>query len=83
MDVSLVETLTQELRRGTLTLCVLGALKEPLYGYLLQQRLADARTRCIRCCGVWRNRICSRAAGISKNPAPEGIIVSTGWENRR
>jgi len=42
MDVSLVETLTQELRRGTLTLCVLGALKEPLYGYLLQQRLADA-----------------------------------------
>ncbi len=42
MDVSLVEVLTQELRRGTLTLCVLGALKEPLYGYLLQQRLADA-----------------------------------------
>lgn len=42
MEPSLVEGLIQELRRGTLTLCVLGALREPLYGYLLQQRLADA-----------------------------------------
>ncbi len=42
MEPSLVDTLTQELRRGTLTLCVLGALREPLYGYLLQQRLAEA-----------------------------------------
>ncbi len=42
MESSLVESLTQELRRGTLTLCVLGTLNESLYGYLLQQRLADA-----------------------------------------
>lgn len=36
------ENLAQELRRGTLTLCVLGALRQPLYGYLLQQQLAEA-----------------------------------------
>lgn len=42
MESILIESLTQELRRGTLTLCVLGALRQPLYGYLLQQQLADA-----------------------------------------
>ena len=42
MEPVLTENLTQELRRGTLTLCVLGALRTPLYGYLLQQQLAEA-----------------------------------------
>lgn len=42
METDLSVSLTQELRRGTLTLCVLGALRQPLYGYLLQQQLAEA-----------------------------------------
>lgn len=33
--------LNQELRRGTLVLCVLSQLKSPEYGYSLIQRLAD------------------------------------------
>ena len=42
MTPSQTDNLVQELRRGTLTLCVLGALRQPLYGYLLQQRLSEA-----------------------------------------
>jgi DNA-binding PadR family transcriptional regulator len=36
---SLEQNLTSELRRGTLLLMVLGALKEPQYGYSLIQHL--------------------------------------------
>lgn len=34
--------LLQELRRGTIVMCVLSQLDEPRYGYLLVQRLNDA-----------------------------------------
>lgn len=34
--------LSQELRRGTLVMCVLAQLSEPRYGYALVQRLNDA-----------------------------------------
>lgn len=33
--------LTMELRRGTIVLCVLSQLKEPMYGYSLVSVLAD------------------------------------------
>ena len=36
---SLLNTLTTELRRGTLTLAVLSQLRQPQYGYSLVQRL--------------------------------------------
>ncbi|MED3691891.1 PadR family transcriptional regulator [Peribacillus butanolivorans] len=36
---TLLNSLTTELRRGTLTLAVLSQLKEPQYGYSLVQRL--------------------------------------------
>ncbi len=42
MDMQLLDGLLQELRRGTLVICVLGLLAEPLYGYLLQQKLEAA-----------------------------------------
>lgn len=42
MDKQLLDGLLQELRRGTLVICVLGLLTEPLYGYLLQQKLESA-----------------------------------------
>ncbi|MCH9651735.1 MAG: PadR family transcriptional regulator [Deltaproteobacteria bacterium] len=37
---ALDQKLTLELRRGMLTLAVLGALRSPSYGYALKQRLA-------------------------------------------
>ena len=42
METAPTGALTQELRRGTLTLCILGALRQPHYGYLLQQQLGEA-----------------------------------------
>lgn len=36
-----MESLSSELRRGTLVLCVLSQLKERQYGYSLSQRLAE------------------------------------------
>ncbi|MDS9473185.1 PadR family transcriptional regulator [Sporosarcina pasteurii] len=40
--MSLVESFTTELRRGTLTLAVLSQLRVPQYGYSLVQRLEKA-----------------------------------------
>ncbi len=37
-----IDKLTLELRRGVIVLACLSQLKEPSYGYELQQRLADA-----------------------------------------
>lgn len=39
---SLFQSMTTELRRGTLTLAVLSQLQEPQYGYLLVQSLEQA-----------------------------------------
>lgn len=36
-----IEKLTQELRRGTIVLCVLSELRDPQYGYSLMQRLRE------------------------------------------
>ena len=36
-----MDSLSSELRRGTLVLCVLSQLKERQYGYSLSQRLAE------------------------------------------
>lgn len=41
LDPQLDQQLLLELRRGTVALAVLGALRQPAYGYALQQRLAD------------------------------------------
>jgi len=38
----IVSGLTQELRRGTIVMCVLSQLAEPQYGYSLVQRLCEA-----------------------------------------
>ena len=40
--MSLIESFTTELRRGTLTLAVLSQLRTPQYGYSLVQRLETA-----------------------------------------
>lgn len=42
VDDDLFEKLRIELRRGSLTLAVLGALREERYGYTLRQTLEDA-----------------------------------------
>ena len=39
---NLLESLTTELRRGTLTLAVLSQLRTPQYGYSLVQRLEES-----------------------------------------
>ncbi len=41
LETSILEALTLELRRGSLILAVLGALREERYGYTLRQHLAD------------------------------------------
>jgi DNA-binding PadR family transcriptional regulator len=41
-DDDLFEKLRVELRRGSLVLAVLGALREERYGYTLRQTLEDA-----------------------------------------
>lgn len=41
MENQLITTLTSELRRGTLILCVLSQLNEAKYGYALVQCLED------------------------------------------
>jgi DNA-binding PadR family transcriptional regulator len=41
IDASTLEALTLELRRGSLILAVLGALREERYGYTLRQHLAE------------------------------------------
>ncbi len=41
IDDDTLEALTLELRRGSLILAVLGALKQERYGYTLRQQLAD------------------------------------------
>lgn len=42
-EKSILDNLTQELRRGTLILSVLSQLKERKYGYALVQRLEEKR----------------------------------------
>lgn len=42
LEEDLFEKLRVELRRGSLILAVLGALREERYGYTLRQQLADA-----------------------------------------
>lgn len=39
---AIVSNMEQELRRGTVTLCVLSRLKQPRYGYALVEELAEA-----------------------------------------
>lgn len=41
-DTDILETLRQELRRGSLILAVLGQLRAEHYGYTLRKALADA-----------------------------------------
>ena len=41
MDKNPIDSLMQELKRGTLVLGVLSQLKEPLYGYSLVSSLSD------------------------------------------
>lgn len=42
MPEEVLNGLMQELRRGTIVMCVLSQLKEPRYGYSLVQKLNDA-----------------------------------------
>lgn len=41
IEEQILTNLLTELRRGTLTLCVLSQLKTPQYGYALLQRLSE------------------------------------------
>ena len=49
------ENLRVELRRGSLTIALLVALREERYGYTLRR---STKARCIHCCAACRRRAC-------------------------
>ena len=74
-----IDGLTQELRRGTITIAVLSLLSEPQYGYslvsiLVAKGINSIRVRCTRFCAGWKSKGCWRASGIRMRHARASII---------